>query len=191
MSIYKDKIVIVDFEATCWPGYDAPPGQENEIIEMGVCLLKPGEAPGKKHSILVQPTESVVSAFCEDLTGISQQMVDTEGITFEKACKRLEHDFNSRNRMWASWGGWDRRIIRQQCKRRGVRYPFSKKFANLKRVFQDAYGKRLHLAGALEAAGIEAKGQAHRGGDDAYNTARLLAWLIDHHGEQILKRYGW
>lgn len=191
MSIYKDNIIVVDLEATCWEGYDAPPDQENEIIEVGVSLLQPGNPPGDAHNMLVTPTESVVSPFCEDLTGISQQMVDTDGIPFAEACQRLETQFNSRNRLWGSWGGWDRRIMRTQCKRRGVRYPFSKKFANLKRVFQDAYGQRLHLAAALEAADIQPQGDAHRAGDDAYNTARLLAWLIEHHGEHILKRYGW
>ncbi|MEO0596531.1 MAG: hypothetical protein AAF126_10505 [Chloroflexota bacterium] len=32
MAIRKDKIIVVDLEATCWEGFDAPEGQENEII---------------------------------------------------------------------------------------------------------------------------------------------------------------
>ena len=39
MSIRKDKLLVVDLEATCWEGYNAPAGQKNEILEIGVCLL--------------------------------------------------------------------------------------------------------------------------------------------------------
>ena len=33
-----DKIIVIDLEATCWEG-DPPPGQESEIIEIGLCIL--------------------------------------------------------------------------------------------------------------------------------------------------------
>lgn len=193
MAIRKDKILVVDFEATCWDGFDAPEGQTNEIIEMGVCLLDPHSDPMEitdKRSILIKPTESVVSEFCTELTTITQKMVDEKGIAFEDACQILETEYDSRNRIWVAWGGWDKRFLLQQCRRRKIRYPFSKKHGNLKRVFQDCYGTRLHFAGALEMAQIEAHGTAHRGDDDAYNTARLLRHLFEVYDMNILKRYG-
>ena len=37
-----DYIVLEDVEATCWDG-EPPPGEDSDIIEIGVCLLH--EAP--------------------------------------------------------------------------------------------------------------------------------------------------
>lgn len=191
MAIRKDKIIIVDLEATCWEGFDAPQGQQNEIIEIGVCLLDPKAAEvTEKRSILVKPLESDISEFCTNLTSITQEMVDTQGIAFDAACKILETEYDSRNRLWASWGSFDRKFFFKQCKRRDVRYPMSKKHANLKRVFQDNYGQRMGLARALAASHIEQIGTAHRGDDDAYNTAVLLNHLMQTFGLHILKRWG-
>lgn len=192
MGIYKDKIIVADFEATCWPGFDAPEGQTNEIIEIGLCLLNPetGEI-SDKNSILVKPTESIVSDFCTELTSITQAMVDTDGQLFDDACNRLETEFNARNRMWASWGSWDRLFLMKQCKRRGVRYPFSKKHVNMKRLFGDQTGRRLPFKHAMASAKLDMIGTHHRGHDDAHNSARLLYWLVQQHGIGILRRYGW
>lgn len=192
MSIRKDKIVVIDLEATCWEGYDAPEGQENEIIEIGVCLLEPNSgAVTDKRSILVRPEKSVVSPFCTKLTSITQEMVDQHGIPFAEACAILEREYDTRNRLWASWGAFDRTLFRKQCKSRGVRYPFSKKHSNLKRVFQDSHGTRMGLARALAALKIEHTGRHHRGHDDAYNTALVLNQLMRLYGQKIMKRYGW
>ncbi|MEL6403299.1 MAG: 3'-5' exonuclease [Chloroflexota bacterium] len=193
MAIRKDKIIVVDLEATCWEGFDAPEGQENEIIEIGVCLLDPKADPIEitdKRSILVKPTESVVSEFCTQLTTITPELLDEKGITFDEACTILEKDYDSRNRIWVAWGGWDKRFMLKQCRRRGVRYPFNKKHANLKRVFSTHYGQRMGLARSLSAVNIEQEGTAHRGVDDAYNSARLLQYLFETYGENILYRYG-
>lgn len=38
MAQKLDKVLVVDIEATCWEGAN-PPGMENDIIEIGVCLL--------------------------------------------------------------------------------------------------------------------------------------------------------
>lgn len=50
-----DRIVVVDIEATCWED-GPPPGQTNDIIEVGVALLDVASLTvGDKHSILVRP----------------------------------------------------------------------------------------------------------------------------------------
>lgn len=193
MAIRKDKIVVVDIEATCWDGFDAPEGQQNEIIEVGICLVNPKSNPitvTDKRSILVKPTESVISTFCTNLTSITSEMIEEKGVSYEEACKILEDEYDTRNRLWGSWGAFDMRLFKSQCRRRKVRYPFSKKHSNLKRVFHEFHGERMGLARALTAVGIEAQGTAHRGDDDAYNTACLLQHLFEVYGQNILKRYG-
>ena len=92
MAIRKDRIVIIDIEATCWEGFDAPKGMQNEIIEIGVCLLNPKANPitvTDKRSILVKPQESYISPFCTELTSITPKMVEENGIGFDEAKKIL------------------------------------------------------------------------------------------------------
>jgi inhibitor of KinA sporulation pathway (predicted exonuclease) len=68
MANQLDRILIIDVEATCWDGAN-PPGMENDIIEVGVCLLnvQTGELSNSK-GILVKPERSTVSSFCTELT---------------------------------------------------------------------------------------------------------------------------
>ncbi|MCU0511108.1 MAG: exonuclease domain-containing protein [Anaerolineae bacterium] len=190
MAVYKDKILIVDLEATCWEGYDAPAGQENEIIEIGICTLTvAGLALDEKCSLLIQPQQSVISPFCTQLTGITPQMVAEGGMSFAVACARLEQAYHSRNRLWASWGAFDRRLFFDQCKRRQIRYPLHDKHINLKRVFADFYGERMGMARALEHNGLPLEGSHHRGDDDAWNTARLLQKMMQQQ-PHLLRKYG-
>ncbi|MCA9889732.1 MAG: exonuclease domain-containing protein [Anaerolineae bacterium] len=191
MSLRKDKLIVVDLEATCWEGYTAPAGQRNEILEIGVCLLDLETfAISDKRSLLITPTESVISPFCTELTSITHKMVEAEGIPFADACAILEKDYDSRNRMWSSWGAFDRDLFHKQCKRRNVRYPFNHKHANLKRVYVDATGERVGLHRAMRAFDVEFDGQAHRGHDDAYNTAVLLSLILQEQGLNLLRRRG-
>ena len=69
MARQLDQIVVIDVEATCWEG--APPdGQELEIIEVGVCPLVVATSQRlERHSILVRPARSTVSAYCTALIG--------------------------------------------------------------------------------------------------------------------------
>lgn len=75
-----DKVLIVDVEATCWEN-GIPEGQENEIIEIGLCLLDVASwQPQDKRSIIIRPEHSTVSPFCTQLTGITQEQAD-QGIS--------------------------------------------------------------------------------------------------------------
>ena len=80
MAQKLDKIVIVDIESTCWEGA-TPEGMVNEIIEIGICLLdiSTGEIADNK-GILVSTDKSTVSSFCTELTTITQEMLDSNGI---------------------------------------------------------------------------------------------------------------
>lgn len=64
MAKRLDLILVVDVESTCWDG-DPPRGEENEIIEIGVCTLEVASGQRRdRRSILVRPERSRVSPFC-------------------------------------------------------------------------------------------------------------------------------
>jgi inhibitor of KinA sporulation pathway (predicted exonuclease) len=174
-----DAIVVVDVESTCWE--DAPPpGEESEIIEIGLCLLdvRSGEREGCE-SLLFRPERSRVSEFCTQLTTLSSEEV-AKGISFPEACATLERRFHTRERPWASYGDYDRRQFERQCSSRGVRYPFGPTHVNVKNLF--ALVQRLPaevgMDQALAKLGLPLEGTRHRGGDDAWNIAAILARLL-------------
>ncbi|MGW4473773.1 exonuclease domain-containing protein [Nonomuraea sp. NPDC004354] len=171
---------VVDVEATCWDGRP-PPGSVSEIIEIGLTVvdLRTRERRSR-HRILVRPARSTVSAFCTDLTGLTQAEVET-GVGFAEACRMLAAEHAAGSRPWASWGDYDRHQFTRQCAATGAAYPFSRRHTNAKAVFTEAHGlrKRPGMAEALRIAGLPLEGRHHRGEDDAWNIAALVLSLAD------------
>lgn len=190
MSLRRDQVVVIDLEATCWKK-NPPPGQQSEIIEIGVCVLDLRTLqPAQKRSLLVKPTRSTVSEFCTGLTSLSQAQVDA-GTSFAEACATLRSDYDSRNTLWASWGDYDQRMFRAQSDSFSVPYPFSDYHVNLKQLYADLFnrGKRRGLATAMKTEKIAMEGRHHRGDDDAWNTARFLAHMLRQRGDTILNPF--
>lgn len=174
-----DQLLVIDIEATCWRG--APPvGQENEIIEIGLVPLDlvTGQRL-EKRSILVRPERSRVSEFCTELTTLTQEQVDT-GIPFAEACALLREEYRSQERVWASYGDYDRDMFERQCQARGVVYPFGKRHLNIKTLFGLSYTRprEVGLGTALHTMHLPLEGTHHRGDDDAWNIAAILAELL-------------
>src|SRR5262245_4645237 len=115
MAKLLDKIVVVDVESTCWEG-PPPSGQVSEIIEVGVCLVDvPSLQRLEKRSVLVKPVKSTVSACCTALTTLTADHLKDAG-TLADAARVLKKEFLSHDRLWASWGDYDRRQFERVCK---------------------------------------------------------------------------
>lgn len=187
MIIRREKVIVVDIEATCWKGGLAPQGMQSEIIEIGVCVLPlKTRKPTDKLSILVRPERSTISDFCTELTTLTQEQVDA-GVNFREACTILERDYETKEYIWASWGKYDRKMFRAQCEERGVPFPFSDRHVNLKKLCARLHGRRqVGMQRALALAGLPLEGTHHRAADDAWNIARLLAYMLKRVGKDIL-----
>lgn len=190
MGLQRDKVIIVDVESTCWENQKIPTGRRSEIIEIGICTLDlQTRAIDNKRGIFCKPIASTVSAFCTQLTSISQTMIDEQAIDFGDACAVLQSDYESKNRLWMSWGNYDRRMFTEQCQWRGVEYPFPENYCNIKSLFANIYGNRLGMAEALKKVKLALEGNHHRGEDDAYNIARILRFLLETHGDELLESF--
>ena len=179
MSKKLDAIIVVDIESTCWKK-EPPPGEESEIIEVGVCLLDVASAtPKEKESILVKPQRSRVSKFCTELTTLTQEQVD-KGVSFAQACGVLKSKYKSPQRVWASYGDYDRNMFEKQTLSRDIKYPFGPRHINVKTLFALAYNleKEVGMPAALEILKIPLEGTHHRGGDDAWNISKILGKLL-------------
>ena len=173
--IENDKIIIIDLEATCWAG-EVPQNQESDIIEIGLAVLnvKTGEIEDNTN-YLIKPERSLVSPFCTELTGWTQEKVNN-GMRFHVALDHMKKTFKTKKRAWASYGEYDRKMFYNQCQFSETPYPFSQQHLNIKEMVNLFNGgaKMLGLGQALKKAGLEFQGTPHRGQDDAYNIARLL-----------------
>ncbi|GAA1117028.1 3'-5' exonuclease [Kribbella jejuensis] len=170
---------VVDVEATCWEG-DPPPGEEHEIIEIGLTVVDlDSRRRLAKHQVLVRPERSGVSDFCTELTGLTQKQVDG-GVSFGEACGLLMSEYRTDLLPWASWGDYDRKQFLRQCEALGVAYPFGDEHWNAKARFAEVRGlkRRPGMARALEVAGVPLEGRHHSGADDAWNIAGLVLGML-------------
>lgn len=177
-----DIILVVDVECTCWekPVRNCTENTNTmEIIEIGICSVDTNSLSiAAPKSIMVRPQHSTVSKFCEGLTGLRQEDVDL-GITFPEACEILKTEYRSEWTCIASWGAFDCTQFHKDSKLHGLEYPFGRTHLNVKQLYsmwKNCGGRG--LGKAIRQLGMEFKGVQHRGGDDAYNVARILVEII-------------
>ncbi|XP_066546300.1 ERI1 exoribonuclease 2 isoform X2 [Amia ocellicauda] len=192
-------LIVIDFESTCWREKNHY-GQE--IIEFPAVLLNTcsGEIDAEFHHY-VQPQEHpMLSAFCTELTGITQGQVEAGvplRICLSQFSQWLQTLRQERNVVFArepsrpgaaaekpcafvTWSDWDLGVCLQyECKRKQLRKPEAlSSWIDLRATYKLFYNRRPKgLNGALQDLGIEFSGREHSGLDDARNTARL-AWRM-------------
>jgi inhibitor of KinA sporulation pathway (predicted exonuclease) len=179
MARSLDHILVVDVESTCWEGAP-PPGQSSEIIEIGLCPIDLTTLERtEKRSILIQPAQSQISEFCTELTTLKPEMFAEAG-SLADAVKFSKNEYLSKDRLWASWGDYDRRQFERVCRTQNIGYPFGPSHLNVKSLFAAAVGSghEMGLDGAYNRLGIEMEGTHHRGDDDAWNIAGILCRLL-------------
>jgi inhibitor of KinA sporulation pathway (predicted exonuclease) len=179
MARSLDVVLVVDVESTCWEG-PPPPNQFSEIIEIGLCTVELNTLTRtQKRSILVQPVQSEISNFCTDLTTLTPDMF-TEAGSLAEAVRTLKKEYASKDRLWASWGDYDRRQFERVCNDQNVGYPFGPSHLNVKSLFAAALGNghEMGLDGAYQRLELSMDGTHHRGDDDAWNIAGILCRLL-------------
>lgn len=191
MTYLQDAVLVVDLEATCWLGHP-PEGQRNEIIEIGIAALDLATAEIIKHgTVLIKPVASEISAFCTELTHITPELIAAEGVSFAEACQWLQDEYQSHRRLWVSWGSYDLKMMQAECKLQNQPNPFTAYHQNLKRIYAKITKTKhpLGLSMAIKTLGLEFEGTHHRGGDDAYNTARIAQWLVQNYTVGVFTRF--
>lgn len=176
--------VVIDFEATC--DKDKIP-EPQEIIEFPSVIVD--GMTGKlvaSFQIYVRPKYNPqLTDFCKDLTGIQQNHVDT-GVSLSEAIRL--HDkwlemLGIKEEKFAvvTWSSWDCKVmLDSECRHKKITKPsYFDQSINLRVPFHQIFGSvRCTLKKAVELAGLNWKGRAHCGLDDATNTARLLSMLL-------------
>ncbi|KAJ1288353.1 hypothetical protein BS78_02G083200 [Paspalum vaginatum] len=179
-----DYYVVVDFEATCEKDARIYP---QEVIEFPAVLVHgvTGELLSAFRTYVRPRYHPILSAFCRELTGITQEDVDG-GVDLADAL--VLHDAwlvaagAARDRVAVvTWGDWDcRTLLDNECALKEIVKPFYfERWVNLRVPFESVFGaRRRNLQEAVQEAGLRWDGRAHCGLDDARNTACLLADLM-------------
>lgn len=201
-----DHIIVIDLEATCWRTEEEQGDQPSEIIEIGIaCLDTATLKPFRKHclacstpvgkdpldckvchnrrelaTIYIRPTKSEVSNFCTELTGLTADFLRRNGLEFEPAINRLRKWYGPKNRVFASWGNYDRWMVEKWCKELNVQYPLGSTHINVKDLFglKHKMNKAPGVEAALRKLNLPFIGRPHSGADDAWNIAVLLGEIL-------------
>lgn len=174
------KTFLIDLEATCWDG--APPhGETSDIIEIGWALMNNVTLDIEDHgTVLVRPQRSTVSKFCTDLTTITSDMVTGANVLpLSGAGAYFRRDLKAQRYPWGSWGMYDHTMLRDSCKALDVQWFLGKQHLNVKAMYAilNPSERGPGMKHAMEELGLKFEGTQHRGGDDAYNLARVLQEL--------------
>lgn len=177
MAKLDPNVLVLDVESTCWEPPEVQPTNEiSEVIEIGLAVVNTKELTiVENESIIIRPQKSKLSKFCTKLTTLTQEYVD-QGITFQAAMETLRKTYKANDRLFVSWGDYDRKIFARNCEDYGVKYPFGPRHLNFRNNFALLHGlsAELGMDGALEHLGMKLDGTHHRGVDDARNIANLL-----------------
>lgn len=176
------RFVLFDLECTTWEGAAARgwsgPGEHREVIQMGATLTDTERFTEQFHSkCLVRPRiNPVLSDYCKNLTGITQEELDQKGIDFAiflRMFSGLCCDFEIYcfdNRVDGS-RLFDRDVLVENCKLCDLEFPFNpERFHNVNEIFAK-HGYVVKQSGASpEVFGIKIPARPH----DALNDVNGL-----------------
>lgn len=181
----KKGILIIDLEKTCWQTKEEKLNNKSEIIQIGVVDLDFKTLNIKrKKSILIKTEKSVISEYCENLTGINDYLLKREGINFEKAINILEKEWGIANKKLVFWGN-DYNDLENSIKEKKLNNKLSKNFFNFANFYSHIYYminqepfRNIGLRTALTHHSIDFIGNQHNAIYDALNTAILYKKIM-------------
>lgn len=186
IRILFDFYVIIDYEATCELLRNSDFKQE--IIEFPAVLLncQKGEVQDEFRSYCRPVLNPLLTEFCTELTGITQNDVDTAPL-FTEVLTSFE-EWLQKKKLGTRYsfaivtdGPWDMgHFLKSQCVLSNIEFPtYCKYWINIRKTFSNFYNTgKLPLSTMIQLIGREFQGRAHSGLDDARNIAFIVQRLL-------------
>ena len=182
----KRFLLVADLEATC-TDINEFPREEMELIQFGAVLIDMKTLHVvEEFDYYIEPIiHTKMTDFCVELTGITDEILEQNAISLGEFCtkivrrlKKYKHRYE-----WAAWGHFDKNFIERNLDMRGILHmnPFKDiKYTNLSMTFKEAQGikRKMGVKRAMRLCGLEFIGRQHNGFDDAFNTSRMLPWIL-------------
>jgi inhibitor of KinA sporulation pathway (predicted exonuclease) len=189
-----EKILVVDFEATCENEKKIEP---QEIIEFPCIIIdietQRIEIEKVFHYYIKPKSHPILSQFCTQLTGIMQNTVDnadTFDIVYLKFLDWLMENnlnpYDGNNFIFLSCGDWDfRTCIRENAKIYNIKLPNCfNKWINIKQAYTNLTKTKISsMPDLIQKYDLILIGHHHSGIDDARNIANCAI--------HMLKKFNW
>ena len=189
----KELICVLDFEATC----DSEPGLvENEVIEFPSVLIAAGSVISEFQLYVKPMLTPVLTKFCTELTGITNEVIQTQGVEFPEAFRRHREwllretgstsDYDLENKvLFVTCGDWDLKSMLPKQQKASDLTPVSylRVWCNVKVVsgffWKFPRGKQPQgMTDMLTRLDLTLEGKHHSGIDDCRNIAKIVLKLI-------------
>ena len=183
----EDKAVVFDLEFTSWPGSNernwSLPNEDREIIQIGAVKIETTGDMREVDSfqILVRPLKNpILSDYIVNLTEITQEKVEKEGILFPLALSRFINFIGEHPIDILSNGG-DEEVIEENCQIHNIPFlSIFKKSTDLKIYFSEVLGisRKNCTSGMLpELFGLNNHEKQHNALGDARSISQVLKYL--------------
>jgi sporulation inhibitor KapD len=167
--------LFIDFEFTMPEKSERFKGFYPEIIEVGIVSVV-GEQVIEQFSSFVTPVRfPILSERCKSFLHISQKQVD-QGISFKDMVKKMQDLNSGYPTSIITWGNMDMKVLRHNCQRSDILFPFSAKEIDLSMEYKRFFGdqNQTGLWKAVQEYGKEGTGRHHRALDDAITTYNIF-----------------
>jgi inhibitor of KinA sporulation pathway (predicted exonuclease) len=183
-----DALVVWDTEFTAWPGSQergwTGPGEHRELVQIGAVAL---DATAEFKEIatferIIQPTINPrLSPYFIELTGISQERIDREGIPFPGALEAFAAFVNRWSGGIGSFGR-DDLVLDENCALHGVALAvMRRRFQDLRPALEETIGRKGMMSSELPRfVGLPIPEQAH----DALADARAIASVLRYYAHR-------
>lgn len=170
-----DQYLFIDFEFTMPNSKSNPRGFYPEIIEVGVVAVS-NQKIQDKFSSFVKPVKfQTLTGRCKSFLTISQENVDG-GILFPELVSRLKKYDCYQTSTIITWGNMDMKVLRQNCQKADLPFPFKGKQRDLSMEYKRFFGdqNQTGLWKAVQEYGKEGTGNHHCALDDALTTFNIF-----------------
>lgn len=174
------RIIVFDLECTCWS--ERVPRERQETIEIGAVALASVAGPAvAEFRTFVRPERSpVLSGFCRNFTGITQEDVD-QAPRFPEAMSRFFAFAGNVACRWVSFGTADKKQLMIDAAAHGMVLPeeFLARHVDARAAFAGRFGgPEPSFADALSRLGESVEKLPHRALEDARLLARIVARVL-------------
>ncbi|OIJ12634.1 hypothetical protein BKP37_12585 [Anaerobacillus alkalilacustris] len=157
-------------------------GQLSEIVEIGACKIDlNSKRIVDQFQVYISPKSGYVSKSTRKFIKMKKEDLD-KAIPFKKGMQQFTQWIGD-NYYLCSWGKDDKSHIINQCIRNKIKLDWFKNYNDIQKqigkIITTNNNSQLGLKNALSIAEVDPIGKAHRGIDDAINTAHLLIKFID------------
>ena len=179
-------LFVLDFEANCKKDERIVP---QEIIEFPIV---PVDVKAQKvlydsvfHSY-VTPTETKLTEFCTELTGITESLIGNAG-TIKEVLQQVQKyiidlDIDENDFCFVTCGDFDFRCLKREAEHKKLDYPDClKRYINIKDIFRTFFSVKgsSSMTHMLDYFKLNLDGKHHSGIDDSKNIAKILMEMLN------------